>query len=83
MPLSMGGMHQMASHTGVRVDLGNHMIGTNSLHTILRPDNSRNLTNKSYYYGWQEDGAVPRQGGRPAAATLSPVPEISTRKYCF
>ncbi|XP_043279393.1 protein eva-1 homolog C isoform X3 [Venturia canescens] len=51
MPLSMGAMHQMSPHKGVRVDLGNHMVGTNSLHTILRPENSRTLVNKSYYYG--------------------------------
>lgn len=36
---------------GLRVDLGNHMVGTDSLHTILRNDQSRSLTNKSYYYG--------------------------------
>ncbi|XP_058793798.1 uncharacterized protein LOC131665736 isoform X2 [Phymastichus coffea] len=40
--------------TGVRVDLGNYMVGTDSLHTILRAESSRTgLTgNKtSYYYG--------------------------------
>ncbi|XP_053596729.1 protein eva-1 [Microplitis demolitor] len=52
-----GGMvpmhHQMSiHHPGVRVDLGNHMIGADSLHTILSTENLRNIpTNKSYYYG--------------------------------
>ncbi|XP_044590796.1 protein eva-1 isoform X1 [Cotesia glomerata] len=45
--------HQMPiHHPGVRVDLGNHMIGADSLHTILSTENLRNIpTNKSYYYG--------------------------------
>ncbi|KAK0162272.1 hypothetical protein PV327_008622 [Microctonus hyperodae] len=52
MPLSMGPTHQMPTHTsGVRVDLGNHMIGADNLHTILCTDNLRTLSNKSYYYG--------------------------------
>ncbi|XP_014204611.1 uncharacterized protein LOC106636657 [Copidosoma floridanum] len=40
--------------TGVRVDLGNHMVGTDSLHTILRPEGSRagfTSGKTSYYYG--------------------------------
>ncbi|XP_011707859.1 PREDICTED: uncharacterized protein LOC105462730 [Wasmannia auropunctata] len=40
-----------ATNTGMRVDLGNHMVGTDNLHTILRTDNPRNLNSKSYYYG--------------------------------
>lgn len=68
------------ANAGVRVDLGNHMVGTDSLHTILRPENPRNLNTKSYYYGWQEEGGVLREGRPPS---LSPVPEVSTRKYCF
>ncbi|XP_024940394.1 protein eva-1 homolog C isoform X9 [Cephus cinctus] len=61
-PSSIHGSHQThPSHPthqihhslnpGVRVDLGNHMVGTDSLHTILRSENPRSLTNKSYYYG--------------------------------
>ncbi|XP_015520675.1 protein eva-1 homolog C isoform X4 [Neodiprion lecontei] len=39
-------------HGGVRIDLGNHMVGTDSLHTILRSsENPRTMSNKSYYYG--------------------------------
>ncbi|XP_023290156.1 protein eva-1 isoform X3 [Orussus abietinus] len=53
MPLSTapvhGTLHPISS--GMRVDLGNHMVGTDSLHTILRAENPRSLTNKSYYYG--------------------------------
>ncbi|XP_031782157.1 protein eva-1 homolog C isoform X3 [Nasonia vitripennis] len=55
-PLSPGSVH---SGHGVRVDLGNHMVGTDSLHTILRPEGSRTgpgglatgVTKTSYYYG--------------------------------
>ncbi|KZC04292.1 hypothetical protein WN55_02181 [Dufourea novaeangliae] len=54
-PLSPTSIHPPSGHhatnTGVRVDLGNHMVGTDSLHTILRPENPRSLTTKSYYYG--------------------------------
>nr|XP_033341158.1 protein eva-1 homolog C-like isoform X4 [Megalopta genalis] len=54
-PLSPTSIHPPPGHhggnTGVRVDLGNHMIGTDSLHTILRPENPRSLNTKSYYYG--------------------------------
>lgn len=72
-------MHH-GTNTGMRVDLGNHMVGTDNLHTILRTENPRSLNTKSYYYGWQEEGVVPREGRPPS---LSPVPEVSTRKYCF
>lgn len=53
MPLSMPVHHQMPGHHhGVRgVDLGNHMIGADNLHTILRTEDPRNIPNKSYYYG--------------------------------
>ncbi|XP_043669132.1 uncharacterized protein LOC122629608 isoform X3 [Vespula pensylvanica] len=54
-PLSPSSIHTAPSHhatsTGVRVDLGNHMVGTDSLHTILRAENPRSLNTKSYYYG--------------------------------
>ncbi|XP_076667729.1 uncharacterized protein LOC143368664 isoform X3 [Andrena cerasifolii] len=54
-PLSPTPIHPPPVHhnpnTGVRVDLGNHMVGTDSLHTILRPENPRSLNTKSYYYG--------------------------------
>ncbi|KAK2584565.1 hypothetical protein KPH14_006933 [Odynerus spinipes] len=54
-PLSPSSIHTTPSHhatsTGVRVDLGNHMVGTDSLHTILRTENPRSLNTKSYYYG--------------------------------
>ncbi|OAD61997.1 hypothetical protein WN48_07682 [Eufriesea mexicana] len=54
-PMSPTTMHPGPGHypgnTGVRVDLGNHMVGTDSLHTILRPENPRSLNTKSYYYG--------------------------------
>ncbi|XP_043262492.1 uncharacterized protein LOC122403195 [Colletes gigas] len=54
-PLSPTSMHPQPvlhpSVTGVRVDLGNHMVGTDNLHTILRQENPRSLTTKSYYYG--------------------------------
>ncbi|XP_076629559.1 uncharacterized protein LOC143345880 isoform X1 [Colletes latitarsis] len=54
-PLSPTSMHPQPvlhpSATGVRVDLGNHMVGTDNLHTILRQENPRSLTTKSYYYG--------------------------------
>ncbi|XP_044006603.1 protein eva-1 isoform X3 [Aphidius gifuensis] len=52
MPLSMSIHHQVPTHLhGVRVDLGNHMIGADNLHTILRNEDPRNMPNKSYYYG--------------------------------
>ncbi|XP_011494096.1 PREDICTED: protein eva-1 isoform X2 [Ceratosolen solmsi marchali] len=48
-PLSPISTHSLG---GMRVDLGNHMVGTDSLHTILRPDGSRfGSTKTSYYYG--------------------------------
>ncbi|XP_029044938.1 protein eva-1 homolog C isoform X7 [Osmia bicornis bicornis] len=54
-PMSPTTIHPAPGHhpgkTGVRVDLGNHMVGTDSLHTILRPENPRSLNTKSYYYG--------------------------------
>ncbi|XP_076658066.1 uncharacterized protein LOC143362102 isoform X1 [Halictus rubicundus] len=54
-PLSPTSIHPPPGHhpgnAGVRVDLGNHMVGTDSLHTILRPENPRSLNTKSYYYG--------------------------------
>ncbi|KAK9308136.1 hypothetical protein QLX08_001646 [Tetragonisca angustula] len=54
-PMSPTTMHPAPGHypgnTGVRVDLGNHMVGTDSLHTILRPENPRSMNTKSYYYG--------------------------------
>ncbi|XP_043491916.1 uncharacterized protein LOC122517539 isoform X1 [Polistes fuscatus] len=57
-PLSPNSIHTAPIHhatstttTGVRVDLGNHMVGTDSLHTILRTENPRSLNTKSYYYG--------------------------------
>ncbi|XP_043578435.1 uncharacterized protein LOC122565710 isoform X2 [Bombus pyrosoma] len=54
-PMSPTTMHPAPGHypgnTGVRVDLGNHMVGTDSLHTILRPENPRSMSTKSYYYG--------------------------------
>ncbi|XP_012148472.1 uncharacterized protein LOC100876556 isoform X2 [Megachile rotundata] len=54
-PMSPTTIHPAPVHhpgnTGVRVDLGNHMVGTDSLHTILRPENPRSLNTKSYYYG--------------------------------
>ncbi|XP_012215153.1 protein eva-1 homolog C isoform X3 [Linepithema humile] len=40
-----------ATNTGMRVDLGNHMVGTDNLHTILRTEDPRSINNKSYYYG--------------------------------
>ncbi|XP_053990952.1 uncharacterized protein LOC128891098 isoform X2 [Hylaeus anthracinus] len=52
-PLSPTSMHPPpilhTPATGVRVDLGNHMVGTDSLHTILRQENPRSLNTKSYY----------------------------------
>ncbi|KAG7201376.1 hypothetical protein KM043_004140 [Ampulex compressa] len=54
-PLSPTSVHPPTAHhptsTGIRVDLGNHMVGTDSLHTILRTENPRSLNSKSYYYG--------------------------------
>ncbi|XP_015187725.1 PREDICTED: uncharacterized protein LOC107072366 isoform X3 [Polistes dominula] len=61
-PLSPNSIHTAPIHhatgttttmtTGVRVDLGNHMVGTDNLHTILRTENPpRSLNTKSYYYG--------------------------------
>ncbi|XP_012537589.1 uncharacterized protein LOC105837387 isoform X3 [Monomorium pharaonis] len=54
-PLSPTSIHATsvshATNTGMRVDLGNHMVGTDNLHTILRTENPRNLNSKSYYYG--------------------------------
>ncbi|XP_026667577.1 uncharacterized protein LOC108622848 isoform X2 [Ceratina calcarata] len=54
-PMSPTTMHPTPGHypgnTGVRVDLGNHMVGADNLHTILRSDNPRSLNTKSYYYG--------------------------------
>ncbi|KOC67588.1 Protein FAM176C [Habropoda laboriosa] len=55
-PMSPTTIHQTPGHyqtntTGVRVDLGNHMVGTDNLHTILRPENPRSLNTKNYYYG--------------------------------
>ncbi|XP_076751355.1 uncharacterized protein LOC143423722 isoform X1 [Xylocopa sonorina] len=55
-PMSPTTIHPTPGHypsnTGVRVDLGNHMVGTDNLHTILRTDNNpRSLNTKSYYYG--------------------------------
>ncbi|XP_076177778.1 uncharacterized protein LOC143152023 isoform X2 [Ptiloglossa arizonensis] len=54
-PLSPTSIHPPTvlhtSSPGVRVDLGNHMVGTDSLHTILRQENPRSLNTKSYYYG--------------------------------
>ncbi|XP_076245270.1 uncharacterized protein LOC143185865 [Calliopsis andreniformis] len=54
-PLSPTTIHHTPGHhaaqPGVRVDLGNHMVGTDSLHTILRQENPRSLNTKSYYYG--------------------------------
>lgn len=46
-----GQHHHIPNSHGVRIDLGNHMVGTDNLHTILRSENPRNVTNKSYYYG--------------------------------
>ncbi|XP_012254018.2 uncharacterized protein LOC105684890 isoform X2 [Athalia rosae] len=43
--------HHISNAHGVRIDLGNHMVGTDNLHTILRSDNQRTMANKSYYYG--------------------------------
>ncbi|XP_034939084.1 protein eva-1 homolog C isoform X2 [Chelonus insularis] len=52
MPVSIEPIHQIPPHAGVRVDLGNHMIGADSLHTILSTENLRNISNKGcYYYG--------------------------------
>lgn len=54
-PLSPTTIHATSVHhatnTGVRVDLGNHMVGTDNLHTILRTEDPRSLNSKSYYYG--------------------------------
>ncbi|XP_071572991.1 uncharacterized protein [Temnothorax nylanderi] len=54
-PLSPTSIHATSvphpTNTGMRVDLGNHMVGTDNLHTILRTENPRNLNSKSYYYG--------------------------------
>ncbi|KAL6438890.1 hypothetical protein ACFW04_003744 [Cataglyphis niger] len=54
-PLSPTSIHVAsvphATNTGMRVDLGNHMVGTDNLHTILRTENPRSLNSKSYYYG--------------------------------
>ncbi|EFN71408.1 hypothetical protein EAG_14751 [Camponotus floridanus] len=54
-PLSPTSIHVAsvphATNTGMRVDLGNHMVGTDNLHTILRAENPRSLNSKSYYYG--------------------------------
>ncbi|XP_029178404.1 uncharacterized protein LOC114946141 isoform X1 [Nylanderia fulva] len=54
-PLSPTSIHTSsvphATNTGMRVDLGNHMVGTDNLHTILRTENPRSLNSKSYYYG--------------------------------
>ncbi|XP_032689135.1 uncharacterized protein LOC116852673 isoform X1 [Odontomachus brunneus] len=53
-PLSPTTIHATPVHhstnVGVR-DLGNHMVATDNLHTILRTENPRSLNNKSYYYG--------------------------------
>ncbi|KAJ8678648.1 hypothetical protein QAD02_014435, partial [Eretmocerus hayati] len=62
MPLSPSHIHQQpqqqlprpGSGLGVRVDLGNHMIGADSLHTILRPLSgfgSAQPKTTCYYYG--------------------------------
>ncbi|XP_011350322.1 protein eva-1 isoform X2 [Ooceraea biroi] len=54
-PLSPTTIHATSVHhptnTGVRVDLGNHMVGTDNLHTILRTEDPRSLNSKNYYYG--------------------------------
>ncbi|XP_063983087.1 protein eva-1 homolog C isoform X3 [Diachasmimorpha longicaudata] len=49
--MPMGQVHQIQPHTGIRVDLGNHMIGADSLHTILRTETPRSMSQKNYYYG--------------------------------
>ena len=97
-PLSPGSIHSGHSvilapghrpGSGMRVDLGNHMVGTDSIHTILRPEGSRVLCSApktSYYYGWQEDGVgltQPTRDVRPPAVQLSPLLEVTARKYCF
>ncbi|XP_014488706.1 PREDICTED: protein eva-1 homolog C [Dinoponera quadriceps] len=53
-PLSPTTIHATPVHhptsTGVR-DLGNQLVATDNLHTILRKENPRSLNSKSYYYG--------------------------------